>query len=85
MTDPGATATSIRYPYMVIFYIADPDGDLVFRGQCDISQDEPMPTDDEEAELALVWAKTAKSIRARCDQYGNPAGRVLIAAVLPTN
>jgi hypothetical protein len=32
-----------------------------------------------------MWAKTAKAIRARCDQYGNPAGRVLIAAVLPTN
>lgn len=74
------TAKPLTYDYRIKYYIVDPLGEVLRTGTIKIRQDRPRP--EREVYQAVLDVQTARTIRRSCDEWGAPAGRVLIAAVL---
>jgi hypothetical protein len=70
----------LAYHYNVKFLVVDAFGDVRWQGTSGIAQEKPFP--DGGLERVLMEAQTAKTIRSSAPS-NVPAGRVLIAAVLP--
>lgn len=70
-----------RYRFAVTYYVADPFGEIIYKGVATMSQLDPIPTAASSfLQTARFEASTARTIRSIPEV---PEGRILIAAVVP--